>query len=394
MTHVDLSGARMFDIHAHPFRNRGAVTADQFAILTGFGGGAEGYFQEGGIEVTPAVSAEIQRWKRNTTWHRLLVRELATFHGVEPTLEAVVEARNAAVKLDYRDYTGAMFADAGLDGIVFDDGYPLPQVDIAQVRAELPVECVPIYRIEPLIVELLGQQLSWAEFRQAYDDTISGALTAGGYRGLKSIIAYRTGLDVSPLSRSADQGFQALDAIQRGLGGGSMKRLRDHLLCRAIELCVEHDVPMQIHTGMGDYEVNLVLCRPAYLMELLRFPAYRACRVILVHTGYPYQREAGYMAHVLPRVYCDISEGVPFAGSGAPAILRELVEMAPLHKISYGSDAYTLPEPIYASAKIGRRAVQQVMGELVEAEVLSEADAVTTGAAILSGTARELYGLS
>ena len=153
MTHVDLSGARMFDIHAHPFRNRGAVTADQFAILTGFGGGAEGYFQEGGIEVTPAVSAEIQRWKRNTTWHRLLVRELATFHGVEPTLEAVVEARNAAVKLDYRDYTGAMFADAGLDGIVFDDGYPLPQVDIAQVRAELPVECVPIYRIEPLIVE-------------------------------------------------------------------------------------------------------------------------------------------------------------------------------------------------------------------------------------------------
>ena len=31
--------------------------------------------------------------------------------------------------------------------------------------------------------------------------------------GLKSIIAYRTGLDVSPLSRTPDQGLQALDAI-------------------------------------------------------------------------------------------------------------------------------------------------------------------------------------
>ena len=62
-----------------------------------------------------------------------------------------------------------------------------------------------------------------------------------------------------------------------------MKKLRDHLLCRALELCMEHDVPMQIHTGMGDFEVNLVLCRPGYLMDLLRFPAYRGCRVLLVH---------------------------------------------------------------------------------------------------------------
>ena len=391
MVSIDLSGARVFDVHAHPFLNRGAVTADQFSVLTGFGGGAEGYFEEGGIEATPAVSAEIQRWKRNTTWHRLLVRELAAFHGVEATLEAVVAARNAAVKLDYRDYVGAMFADAALDGIVFDDGYPLPQVDMEAVRAELPVECVKIYRIEPLIAELLEERLSWPEFRGRYDDAISGALTAGGYRGVKSIIAYRTGLDVSPLARSADQGMAALDAIQRGLGGGSMKRLRDHLLCRAIELCVEHDVPLQIHTGMGDYEVNLPLCRPALLMELLRFPAFRACQVILVHTGYPYQREAGYLAHVLPRVYCDVSEGVPFAGSGAAAILRELVEMAPLHKVMYGSDAYTLPEPVYASAKIGKRAVETVMGELVEGGVLDATEAVATGEAILAGTTRELY---
>ena len=259
------------------------------------------------------------------------------------------------------------------------------------VREQIPVSCQPIYRIEPLIVDLLKQDLSWSEFRQAFDDTISNALSSGGYVGVKSVIAYRTGLDISPLSRTPDQGFQALDAIKRGLGGGSMKKLRDHLLCRSLELCTEHGVPMQIHTGMGDFEVNLVLCRPAYLMDLLRFPAYRACTVILVHTGYPYHREAGYMAHVLPRVYCDISEGVPFAGSGAAAILRELIEMAPLHKISYGSDAYSVPEGIFASAKIGKRIVTQVMNELISEDVLTESEAQEVGEMILNGTTRRIY---
>jgi hypothetical protein len=389
---IDLSASPVYDVHAHPFLNPGSVTPDQFSILTGFGGGASEYFAAGGVEPTPEIEAEIQTWKRQTTWHKLLVKELAAFFEVESRLEAVVEARNAAVAAGYRDYVGRLFADAQLEAVIFDDGYPLPQVPMEAVRAELPVRCEPIYRIEPLIVDLLRAQLSWAEFRQRYDDAISNALRSG-YWGLKSVIAYRTGLDVSPLSRTPDQGFWALDAIQRGLGGGSMKKLRDHLLCRALELCMDHDVPMQIHTGMGDFEVNLVLCRPAYLMELLRFPGYRGCRVILVHTGYPYHREAGYMAHVLPRVYCDISEGIPFAGSGAPALLRELVEMAPLHKIAYGSDGYKLPEILYASAKVGKRAVATVMQELCDAGILSDADARTTGERILSGTTAELYKL-
>ena len=170
-----------------------------------------------------------------------------------------------------------------------------------------------------------------------------------------------------------------------------MKKLRDHLLCRALELCTEHDVPMQIHTGMGDYKVNLVLCRPAYLMDLLRFPTYRACRVLLVHTGYPYQQEAAYMANVLPRVYRDVSEGVPFSGSGSAAILRELIAMAPLHKIMYGSDAYSVPEGIYASAKIGKRIVTQVMNELIADDVLTDAEAQDVGEMILSKTTTRIY---
>ena len=388
---VDLAPLPVVDVHCHPFLNRGAVSSEEFTDLTAFGGGSRAYMEEGGIEFTGAVRDELQRVKRDTIYFRRMVRDLAAFLGTEPEIEAVLEARNAAVAADYTGYVRRLYADAGLTALVFDFGVPLPMLDVAAVKAELPVEVVPIFRIEPLIADLLKTEIGWAEFKRRYDDTIADALTNQGYRGVKSIIAYRTGLDVSPLSRTTDQGYKALDAIRRGLGGGSMKQLRDHLLCRALELCMEHDVPMQIHTGMGDFEVNLVLCRPAYLMDLLRSPLYRACRVVLVHGGYPYVREAAYMANVLPRVYCDVSEGIPFAGHAARAIFSEVLEMAPFSKVVYGSDGYTLPEINYTSAKLGKQALAQVLDGLVADGMLRQADAQAAAGMILAGTASALY---
>jgi len=363
---VDVQGLPVVDVHCHPFLDRGAVTAEQFTDLTAFGGGSRQYMEEGGIAFSEAVRGELLTVKRNTIYFKRMILDLARFLDVPPEVQA----------------------------LVFDFGVPLPILDVDQVKAELPVGVVPVFRIEPLIAELLQTDVGWAEFKRRYDETIANALTTKGYKGVKSIIAYRTGLDVSPLSRTPDQGLQALDAIRRGLGGGSMKRLRDHLLCRALELCMEHDVPMQIHTGMGDFEVNLVLCRPAFLMDLLRFPAYRACRVLLVHSGFPYHREAAYIANVLPRVFCDVSEGIPFAGHAASDIFRDVLAMAPLNKVCYGSDGYTLPEINFTSAKLGKQALAKALNELCAEGMLSAADGQEAAAMILAGNARELYQLS
>jgi uncharacterized protein len=388
---VDLSALPVVDVHCHPFLNKGSVTAEQFTDLTAFGGGSRKYMEEGEVAFTDEVRDELQRIKRDTIYFRRMVRDLAAFLGTEPTIDAVLSARNTAVEAGYTEYVRRLYADAGLTSVVMDFGVPLPMLDVGEVKSELPVDVVPIVRIEPLIADLLKTDVGWAEFKRRYDDAIADALTSHGYRGIKSIIAYRTGLDVSPLSRTPDQGSKALDAIRRGLGGGSMKLLRDHLLCRALELAMEHDVPMQIHTGMGDFEVNLVYCRPAFLMDLLRAPAFRACRVILVHGGYPYHREAAYMANVLPRVYCDVSEGIPFAGHAARSILSEVLEMAPVSKIVYGSDGYALPEINFTSAKLGKQALAQALDALVADGFIGESDASEIAAMILAGTARELY---
>ena len=243
-------------------------------------------------------------------------------------------------------------------------------------------------------MELLAAPIGWAEFKRRYDETIVDVIQNQGFYGLKSVIAYRTGLDVSPLSRTPDQGLQALDAIRRGLGGNAMKKLRDHLLCRALELCIELDVPMQIHTGMGDYEVNLVACRPALLMELLRFPTFRACKVLLVHTGYPYHAEAGYMANMLPRVYCDVSEGIPFAAHAAERIFLETLEMAPLNKVCFGTDGYTMPEINFVGTMLGKQALGRALQRLVDEDLLDKAGALEVGAWILAENAQRLYGFA
>jgi hypothetical protein len=390
---IDISEFPVVDVHCHPFLNPGEVNLEQFTNVVSFGGGSLAYMSEGGVTVDKNLISELQQIKRDALYFRYLVHQLATFFNCPPDLEHVVSERNKSIVKDYAGYVKCLFTDCGLTTLVTDFGHPQPPIPVSEFIEEIAANVVPIYRIEPLIVELLESGCGWNEFQRRYEEAIGKALEYDGYRGLKSIIAYRTGLNVSPLSRTRDQGMQALEAIRRGTGAQAMKKLRDHLLCRALELCMEYDVPMQIHTGMGDFEVNLRQCRPALLMDLLRFPTFRGCRVLLVHTGYPYHAEAGYMANVLPRIYCDLSEGIPFAGNAARRIISEVLEMAPFSKVMYGSDGYGGPEINFIGAKLGKRALAQALQDLIDAGMLLLSEAEKAAGLILSGNARRLYHL-
>ena len=391
---LDLSQLPVADVHCHPYTRKDTLTADEFTSVTAFGGSSAAYLAEGGIAVDAAALAGLQQLTRDTIYFRNMLHRLGELLDCAAEVEQVVAARNRAIAAEgYAAYNTRLLQSAGVSTLVMDFGYPVPNVPVAQFRAETGVEIAPIFRIEVLIAELLKESIAWGEWRRRFDDTLSDALAHQGFRGLKSIIAYRTGLDISPLSRNPDQGMQAWEAIQRGTGGGAMKKLRDYCFCRALELCMEHRVPMQIHTGMGDWQVQLTACRPALLMDLLRFPTFRACRVLLVHTGYPYHAEAGYMANVLPNLWLDVSEGIPFAGQAARRIISEVLEMAPLSRVCYGSDAFGSPEPFAVSALLGKRALAQALESLIDDGMLSPSEAQAAAVQILSQNARDLYGL-
>jgi hypothetical protein len=402
---IDIFELPVIDGHCHPFGPHGEVSVEAFTDLVSFPGGSLAYMVEAGLNEDDALRQELQRLRRNPVYFRHLVTQMAELLGCGPELEQVVAARNEAVRAGEGAYVRRLFGACGLVGLVPDMGYPQPPLDVAEFRRHVPASIAPVFRIEPLIVELVLARLDWPEFRQRFEEALSQALGRQGYCALKSVIAYRTGLDVSPDNRSEHRGRSAYDALLRRspetlgplLGptqvAPDLKQLREFLLCRAMELCLEYGAPMQLHTGIGDHEINLGLCRPSLLMDLLRVPAFRACRVVLVHGGYPYQAEAGYMANVLPRVYCDVSEGVPFSGGAARRIYAEMLEMAPLHKVMYGSDGLAVPETYYVGAKLGKRALALALDDLVEGGLLSTAEAERAASMILAENARALYRL-
>ena len=133
-------------------------------------------------------------------------------------------------------------------------------------------------------------------------------------------------------------------------------------------------------------------CNPALLNSVLKREPYREAKVILIHT-YPYVAEASWMAAALPNVWMDLSEGIPFATTAVDRILATALELAPVNRILYGSDAFSGPEQIWLGAELAKAALGRVMTDLLHKDLVTEEDAAIAARAILSGNARALYGV-
>jgi len=63
---------------------------------------------------------------------------------------------------------------------------------------------------------------------------------------------------------------------------------------------------VQFHTGLGDSDITLALSSPAYLQPVIK--AYPGTKFILLHSAYPYTRDAGYLTAVYANVFLDFGE--------------------------------------------------------------------------------------
>ena len=178
-----------------------------------------------------------------------------------------------------------------------------------------------------------------------------------GYAALKTIAAYRGGLD-----RVSEDVVAALEANE----------------------ATGAPLPVQVHCGFGDWDLHLWRADPTNLKPLVE--RFRETRFVLLHC-YPFVREAGWLAHVYGNVWFDLSLTIPHVSRPAEA-LREALELAPVSKLLYASDAARTPELYYLAAKWWREALAEVLGEELPAD-----EAERDGRAILRGNALALYGL-
>jgi predicted TIM-barrel fold metal-dependent hydrolase len=115
--------------------------------------------------------------------------------------------------------------------------------------------------------------------------------------------------------------------------------------------------------------------------------------LVLLHSGWPYSRHLAHLAAIYANVWMDLSLAIPFATVGIPSMLQEVLGMAPLSKILFATDAFTMPEIFWIAARWGRWGLGKVFGEMISESFLGEEEALAAARAILGGNAQQLYGL-
>jgi predicted TIM-barrel fold metal-dependent hydrolase len=214
-----------------------------------------------------------------------------------------------------------------------------------------------------------------------------------GIVGLKSIAAYRGGLHVAP--RTYDEAAAALPALQEtarryGRVRLSDRAVLDYLLRAALEEAAALALPVQFHVAFGDDDVDLRTGNPLQLRALLTDPTFRGVPFVLLHC-YPYGREAGYLAALYAHVYVDVSLAVPLTAHGCAARFSEALELAPISKVLFATDAHSTPELFYAGALHGRQGLARTLAALVADHMLTAAQAEAAAEAILWRNAAEVY---
>lgn len=315
----------------------------------------------------------------DTLFYRHALRELAGLLECEPLESAVLAARQAHAGLMRR-----LVQDARIETVLIDDGYPREGGYSVTEMAQLGgFQARRVLRIERLAEELIAAG-------QRDLDGLRAAFVAGldqarpGLAALKSVIAYRSGLQIEqPDATRAAAGLKAYSG-----GRLTSKPLLDALLHVAADWAAANRLPLHLHTGFGDRDLDLRLANPLHLRPLLENGLLGRGPLVLLHASYPYTREAAYLTTMYPEVYVDLSLVSPLlVGPALTRVLEDLLGQAPVTRLLYGSDAWGIPDWLWLAARATRRALADALAWLPDAE------AEWTARRVLHDNAAELYGL-
>jgi hypothetical protein len=367
---IDLSQVPFVDGHMHPPLRVRPQTVEEY----------RGPWFEG----LPSDSAQVTE----LVPYRWAIRQLADELGCAADERSVVVATRG---LDPPTWLATVCERSQTTGLVVDTGYPPPAqaLPLQQIRAA-GVDVAPLLRLESIAGDLIAEGVSFADLIERYDAAVSGARDAG-YAGLKSIAAYRSGLAIRHWD--VDDAERALER-QRAAGITRVQEqaLVDFLLLRALPVARRDDMPVQLHAGYGDRDLDLRLVNPLHLRGMLSSEAAEGVHFVILHAAWPYVREGAFMTAVYANVTLDVATCIPPLGHAALIeAWRCALTVGAINRIHASSDAAGLAEHVALGATRARSTLGQVLAELVATGELSAGQAERCGEAILSGNSRRLY---
>ncbi|KAF5353439.1 hypothetical protein D9756_008118 [Leucocoprinus leucothites] len=337
-------------------------------------------------------------------------RQLAGLLGL-PESASWEEVKAARQDYDYEILCNDSFKDSVIETILIDDDLGDPNIvnDIPWhnqftrskckrlVRVEIAAEQILRELLEP---HLMTDTLNVVPILSAFTAAIRKALIAHAENpdvaGFKSIVCYRTGLDVSMYSSQAGLKFSLLDVFKMLQAENKVrlahKDLNDLVVRITLEVAGQYQKPVQFHTGLGDNDINLLFSSPIRLQPVIR--SYPQTTFVLLHSSYPYTREAGYLAAVYANVYLDFGEVFPIvSAAGQKSIISQLLELTPSNKLLWSTDGHYWPETFYLATCQSRQALYEVLSDTIELGSMTEAQAILTLENMFFHSSNRLYGL-
>ena len=286
-----------------------------------------------------------------------------------------------------------LLRDARIDTYLVDTGHRSADItDPAELAGITGVHGSEIVRLEVVAERLARSGIRAEDFLTAFAEQLDTELRTAV--GVKSIIAYRFGLDFDPARPTAAAVRAAATEWLAHHSATESRRLDHPVLLRALLwTAVDAGKPIQMHVGYGDSDITLHRCDPTRMTDFLRKTADSGTDIMLLH-NYPFIREAGYLAQVYPHVYFDTGAALGYTGPSSLAAVRQSLELAPFTKLLFSTDAFGLPELYVCGAHAQRAGLARVFGEWLAAGEIGPEDAARYLELIMAGNARRVYRLA
>ena len=223
---------------------------------------------------------------------------------------------------------------------------------------------------------------------------------AAGALAIKFGIAYRRSLDVADVSAAEAGAIYERRLSKDELSVRDDRVLEDFLFRAVSREAGAHGLTVHIHTGVGAQPFfGISGANPMLLESTFNDEALRETRFVMLHGGWPFERETGVML-MKPNVWLDFS-AQPFLRSthALSKTLQGWLEWYP-EKVLFGTDAYPDDTPLanweektWLVARTARRALALALTRMLAAKQITRSQAEHLAHMVLRGNAMDLYGL-